>query len=68
MGGGAWLAASLAASGQTHVFFVDAVLRRTLLALSEAGVARVFHPGATRDEIVGAIRDLAAASRVRAEE
>ena len=41
MGGGAWLAASLAASGQTHVFFVDAVLRRTLLALSEAGVAPV---------------------------
>lgn len=41
MTGGAWLAASLAASGQTHVFFVDAVLRRTLLALSEAGVAPV---------------------------
>ena len=33
MGGGAWLAASLAASGQTHVFFVDAVLRRTLLVM-----------------------------------
>lgn len=41
MTGGAWLAASLAASGQTHVFFVDAVLRRTLLALSEAGVVPV---------------------------
>lgn len=41
MTGGNWLAASLAASGQTHVFFVDAVLRRTLLALSEAGVAPV---------------------------
>ena len=41
MTGGAWLAASLAASGQSHVFFVDAVLRRTLLALSEAGVAPV---------------------------
>ena len=36
MGGGAWLAASLAASGQTHVFFVDAVLRRTLLRIYDA--------------------------------
>lgn len=41
MKGGAWLAATLAASGQSHVFFVDAVLRRTLLALSEAGVKPV---------------------------
>lgn len=41
MTGSAWLAASLAASGQTHVFFVDAVLRRTLLALRQAGVAPV---------------------------
>ena len=41
MTGGTWLAATLAASGQTHVFFVDAVLRRTLLALSQAGVRPV---------------------------
>ncbi len=36
--------------------------------LSAAGVARVFHPGATRDEIVGAIASLAAAARAAAEE
>lgn len=39
--GAEWLAQSLAASGQTHVFFVDAVLRRTLLGLSAAGVKPV---------------------------
>ena len=39
--GAEWLARSLAQSGQTHVFFVDAVLRRTLLALSQAGVRPV---------------------------
>lgn len=39
--GADWLAASLAVSGQTHVFFVDAVLRRTLLALQARGVATV---------------------------
>jgi methylmalonyl-CoA mutase C-terminal domain/subunit len=32
-------------------------------ALKAAGVARVFHPGAGRDEIVGAVADLVAASR-----
>jgi acetolactate synthase-1/2/3 large subunit len=41
MTGAQWLAGSIAASGQTHVFFVDAVLRRTLLALGDAGVAPV---------------------------
>jgi acetolactate synthase-1/2/3 large subunit len=41
MSGAEWLAASLAASGQTHVFFVDAVLRPTLLALSRLGVRPV---------------------------
>ncbi len=41
MTGAEWLAQSLAASGQTHVFFVDAVLRRTLLGLAAAGVAPV---------------------------
>ncbi|MCA3363894.1 MAG: thiamine pyrophosphate-binding protein [Roseomonas sp.] len=41
MTGAQWLAGSIAASGQTHVFFVDAVLRRTLLALGDAGVQPV---------------------------
>lgn len=41
MTGAEWLAGSLAASGQTHVFFVDAVLRPTLLALSRLGVKPV---------------------------
>jgi acetolactate synthase-1/2/3 large subunit len=41
MTGAEWLAASLAASGQSHVFFVDAVLRPTLMALSRLGVKPV---------------------------
>jgi acetolactate synthase-1/2/3 large subunit len=41
MTGAEWLARSLAASGQTHLFFVDAVLRPTLLALSRLGVKPV---------------------------
>lgn len=41
MTGAEWLAGSLAASGQSHVFFVDAVLRPTLLALSRLGVKPV---------------------------
>jgi len=36
--------------------------------LAAAGVARVFHPGATRDEIVDAIESLAAGARAAAEE
>ena len=36
-----WLARSLKASGQTHFFFVDAVLRRTLLELERVGVQPV---------------------------
>ncbi len=36
--------------------------------LAAAGVARVFHPGATRDEIVDAIASLAAGARAAAEE
>ena len=38
MNGADWLARSLKASGQTHLFFVDAVLRRTLLELERVGV------------------------------
>lgn len=41
MTGAEFLARSIAASGQTHVFFVDAVLRRTLLALNGLGVQTV---------------------------
>ena len=35
------LARSLAANGTTHVFFIDAVLRRTLIELGTLGVTRV---------------------------
>lgn len=35
------LAAMLAGYGVTHVFFVDAILRRTLIALEEHGVKRI---------------------------
>ncbi len=41
MKGSEWLARSLHASGQTHIFFVDAVLRRTLLELERLGVQPV---------------------------
>ena len=41
MKGFEWLARSLKASGQTHFFFVDAVLRRTLLELERVGVQPV---------------------------
>ena len=39
--GADWLARAIAGSGATHVFFVDAVLRRTLVALAPLGVTRV---------------------------
>jgi thiamine pyrophosphate-dependent acetolactate synthase large subunit-like protein len=39
--GAEWLARSLAANGTTHVFFIDAVLRRTLVELGTLGVTRV---------------------------
>jgi acetolactate synthase-1/2/3 large subunit len=41
MTGSEWLARTLAASGLTHVFWVDAVLRRTLIELGTLGVTRV---------------------------
>lgn len=41
MAGNEWLARTLAASGTTHVFWVDAVLRRTLIELGSLGVTRV---------------------------
>jgi acetolactate synthase-1/2/3 large subunit len=39
--GGEWFARALAAAGTTHVFFIDAILRRTLVELDAHGVARV---------------------------
>jgi acetolactate synthase-1/2/3 large subunit len=41
MTGAEWLARTLAANGTTHVFFIDAVLRRTLIELGTLGVNRV---------------------------
>ncbi|GGC50431.1 acetolactate synthase large subunit [Siccirubricoccus deserti] len=41
MNGAEWLARSLKDSGQTHFFFVDAVLRRTLLEMERIGVQPV---------------------------
>lgn len=39
--GAEYLARSLAANGTSHVFFIDAVLRRTLIELGTLGVTRV---------------------------
>lgn len=39
--GAEFLARSLAANGTSHVFFIDAVLRRTLIELGTLGVTRV---------------------------
>lgn len=41
LSGAEWLARTLAANGTTHVFFIDAVLRQTLIELGTLGVARV---------------------------
>jgi acetolactate synthase-1/2/3 large subunit len=41
MNGAEWLARALAGAGTTHVFFVESVLRRTLLQLGDLGVTRV---------------------------
>jgi len=40
LSGSDWLARAIAASGSSHVFFIDAVLRRTLVALEGLGVRR----------------------------
>jgi len=39
--GSQWLAQALAGAGTTHVFFVESVLRRTLLELADLGVIHV---------------------------
>src|SRR5258705_1137083 len=41
MNGAEWLARALASTGMTHVFFVESVMRRTLLQLSDLGVKPV---------------------------
>jgi len=41
MNGSEWLARALAGTGMTHVFFVESVLRRTLLELTDLGVTPV---------------------------
>src|SRR3984957_17331165 len=38
MNGAEWLARALAGTGMTHVFFVESVMRRTLLHLGDLGV------------------------------
>jgi acetolactate synthase I/II/III large subunit len=41
LNGAQWLARALAGTGMTHVFFVESVLRRTLLEFDELGVTRI---------------------------
>src|SRR5947207_15881512 len=41
MNGAEWLARAVAGAGTTHVFFVESVLRRTLLQLKDLGVSPV---------------------------
>jgi len=41
MNGAEWLARALAGTGMSHVFFVESVLRRTLLHLGDLGVTHV---------------------------
>jgi acetolactate synthase-1/2/3 large subunit len=41
MNGAEWLARALAGAGTTHVFFVESVLRRTLLQLKDLGVSPI---------------------------
>src|SRR5689334_23183119 len=41
LSGAQWLAQALASAGTTHVFFIDAILRPTLVELDALGVARI---------------------------
>ncbi len=41
MNGAQWLARALAGTGMTHVFFVESVMRRTLLEFDDLGVTRI---------------------------
>jgi methylmalonyl-CoA mutase, C-terminal domain len=59
------LMAALGAAGLGHIRVVvgGIVPPEDETALKAAGVARIFHPGCARDEIVGEVRRLAAAAR-----
>jgi methylmalonyl-CoA mutase C-terminal domain/subunit len=63
------LMAALREAGLTHVAVVvgGIVPDAEVGLLAEAGVARVFHPGATRQDIVASVAALAAESRARAQ-
>ncbi|HWS76101.1 MAG TPA: cobalamin-dependent protein [Quisquiliibacterium sp.] len=52
--------------GDIPVVVGGVIPREELGLLADAGVAQVFHPGATRDEIVSGIAALAARARARA--
>ena len=41
LNGAEWLARALAGTGMSHVFFVESVMRRTLLQLSDLGVTPI---------------------------
>jgi acetolactate synthase I/II/III large subunit len=41
MNGAQWLARALAGTGMTHVFFVESVMRRTLMEFEDLGVTRI---------------------------
>src|ERR1051326_5790454 len=41
MNGAEWLARALAGTGMSHVFFVESVMRRTLLHLGDLGVTPI---------------------------
>src|SRR3977135_3816474 len=49
MNGAEWLARAVAQTGMSHVFFVESVMRRTLLQLSDLGV----EPGVAPSEKAG---------------
>lgn len=63
------LTAALAEAGLQHIAVVigGIIPDSDLGLLAAAGVARVFHPGATRDEIVSSVSELAARARTLAE-
>jgi methylmalonyl-CoA mutase C-terminal domain/subunit len=63
------LVAALGAAGLGHVAVVvgGIVPREDEPALCAAGVAAIFHPGSSRDDIVGAVGRLARAARAAAE-
>lgn len=63
------LMAQLREAGLEHIRVVvgGIIPQQEHAMLRDAGVSRIFEPGAMRDEIVGCIRELAAAARCDAE-